>query len=90
MGKLRVLSGAEVCRILEQHGFAALASISEGRALLREGGFPSIWVCNPTALPAVIVHGRQVAKLLRCGVLQVRAVLRDLSEDAGPYWPGLC
>ncbi|MGO9240621.1 MAG: type II toxin-antitoxin system HicA family toxin [Bryobacteraceae bacterium] len=47
MGKLRALSGSEVCRILEQHGFAAVRLQGSHRIMQKRSEGTTITVPAP-------------------------------------------
>ena len=47
MGKLRVLSGSEICRILEQHGFAAVRQRGSHRIMQKRMAGTTVTVPVP-------------------------------------------
>ncbi len=81
MGKLRVLSGSEVCRILEQYGFVSVRQRGSHRIMQRRTETTTVTVPVPlhdavrratllsivrqSELPNIGVRGRNVAGLAR-------------------------
>ena len=66
MGKLRVLSGLEVCRILEQHGFVAVPQKGSHRILQKRAANGTISI--PVPLHDPVRRGTLLSIIRQSGI----------------------
>ena len=73
MGKLRVLSGREVCRILERHGFAEVRQRGSHIVMQRQG--------ERTTVTVPVPNHRELKRGTLLSVIRQSGVPRDEFEQ---------
>jgi len=70
LGKLRVLSGIEICRILKQHGFSQVRQRGSHRIMQKRTGQTTITV--PAPLHDPVLSGTLLSIIRQSGLSRTR------------------